>query len=448
KSAASASTAAGWHLASRLYRFPQQPLPLDAVSRSHRHLVSAGYLRSGSVPGTFALCPLLCRSLDKLIYLIHDSMSQLGAQRVTLPMLGSAAMWHKTGRWDALGSEMFRLTDREDRQLCLQPTHEEEVTRLVSMTAQLPLRSLPLLVYQLHWKFRDEPRPKYGLLRARDFHADDACARNTYDQVLKLYSSLLGDTLGLPWIRAVASSGCMGGIESCEFHVLTKPGEDRIVRCADCNEPCRNSEGGRIALPNCLSPAACRAEFLTGLEVGHCFILGSDRYPAAFGLRLIDQNHHRQREQRLLSMACYGIGVSRLLAACAEVASTDTALRWPLAVAPYQLAVVSPKAGAREPRLSTETMAELVQALGDAEFNPDAPLVDDRDQLTIGTRIRDHRLWGLPCSLVVKASVDGGISCEFVDNYQPDRQSERATVASAAEAVAIARTFIASISLK
>uniref|UniRef100_A0A1I8J2J9 proline--tRNA ligase n=1 Tax=Macrostomum lignano TaxID=282301 RepID=A0A1I8J2J9_9PLAT len=441
KSAASASTAAGWHLASRLYRFPQQPLPLDAVSRSHRHLVSAGYLRSGSVPGTFALCPLLCRSLDKLIYLIHDSMSQLGAQRVTLPMLGSAAMWHKTGRWDALGSEMFRLTDREDRQLCLQPTHEEEVTRLVSMTAQLPLRSLPLL---------------YGLLRAREFlmmdlysfHADDACARNTYDQVLKLYSSLLGDTLGLPWIRAVASPGCMGGIESCEFHVLTKPGEDRIVRCADCNEPCRNSEGGRIALPNCLSPAACRAEFLTGLEVGHCFILGSDRYPAAFGLRLIDQNHHRQREQRLLSMACYGIGVSRLLAACAEVASTDTALRWPLAVAPYQLAVVSPKAGAREPRLSTETMAELVQALGDAEFNPDAPLVDDRDQLTIGTRIRDHRLWGLPCSLVVKASVDGGISCEFVDNYQPDRQSERATVASAAEAVAIARTFIASISLK
>jgi len=203
-------------------------------------LVRAGFLRQ-SQPGIFHLLPLGQRVQTKLEQLIDHHMGQLNASKVALSSLSSQALWRKTGRLDAYGPELLRLEDRKTTQLLLAPTHEEEVTSLVAGIIK-SYKDLPLRLYQIGRKYRDELRPRQGLLRSREFTMKDLytfdvsteAALATYSQVRTVYSNLF-DTLKLPYLVAEASSGDIGGDLSHEYHLPTSIGEDHVISCNKCD---------------------------------------------------------------------------------------------------------------------------------------------------------------------------------------------------------------------
>ncbi|KAI0106235.1 class II aaRS and biotin synthetase [Nemania sp. FL0031] len=203
-------------------------------------LARAGYLRQ-SHPGIFHMLPLGVRVQAKLEALIDKHMSQLGASKVSLSSISSQALWKKTNRLDGYGQELFRFTDRKDGPYILAPTHEEEITKLVANSVR-SYKSLPLRLYQIGRKYRDEIRPRHGLLRGREFVMKDLytfdhslqSALKTYEEARAAYSKLF-DELKLPYLVAEASSGDIGGDLSHEYHLPLQMGEDNVISCTDCN---------------------------------------------------------------------------------------------------------------------------------------------------------------------------------------------------------------------
>ncbi|KAI1489379.1 hypothetical protein F5X96DRAFT_679803 [Biscogniauxia mediterranea] len=207
---------------------------------SHAKLIRAGYLRQ-SHAGIFHMLPLGQRVQEKLEKLIDKYMLQLGASKVSLSSISSQALWQKTNRLEGYGPELFRFDDRKQVPYLLAPTHEEEITNLVARSLN-SYKSLPLRLYQIGRKYRDEIRPRHGVLRSREFVMKDlytfdysvASAMSTYDQVREGYSQLF-DELKLPYLVAEASSGDIGGDLSHEYHLPTPIGEDNVISCNSCN---------------------------------------------------------------------------------------------------------------------------------------------------------------------------------------------------------------------
>ncbi|CAG8545404.1 14893_t:CDS:2 [Funneliformis mosseae] len=207
--------------------------------KSHRLMIRAGLIRQSS-SGVYSLLPLALRSLNKIEKIIDLEMTNIGAQKLSLPNLLSANAWKRTGRWESAGSELFRLKDRKESEFCLAPTHEEEITLLVGHEVA-SYRQLPLRLYQLGRKYRDEMRPRYGLLRGREFIMKDLYtfdvseedALRTYEEVSIAYKKIF-EKIGVPFVIADADSGNIGGTKSHEFHFLSPVGEDLILTCPHC----------------------------------------------------------------------------------------------------------------------------------------------------------------------------------------------------------------------
>ncbi|KAI2616549.1 prolyl-tRNA synthetase [Hypoxylon sp. NC1633] len=226
----------------RLSRFwvPTGGLTATDNEDAHAKLIRAGYLRQ-SHAGIFHMLPLGQRVQEKLENLIDKYMLQLGASKVSLSSISSQALWQQTNRLEGYGPELFRLTDRKDVSLLLAPTHEEEITTLVKKTVK-SYKSLPLRLYQIGRKYRDEIRPRQGVLRSREFIMKDLytfdystqSALSTYGQVRAAYSRLF-DELKLPYLVAEASSGDIGGDLSHEYHLPTPVGEDNVITCNSCD---------------------------------------------------------------------------------------------------------------------------------------------------------------------------------------------------------------------
>ena len=223
---------------SRLYVPTLREDPADADAVSHRLLLRAGYVRQ-LMAGHYTLLPLAVRVRAKIVDVIREEMSRIGAQEFSLPAMHPAEIWQKTGRWDVMGDEMFRLRDRKGADIALGMTHEEIFTTLA-----LELRSyrdLPQMWYQFQTKFRDEPRPKSGLIRVREFTMKDAYSFDVdaagldtaFDAQHEAYRRIF-DRLGIPAVAVQASSGSMGGSASVEFMCPSTAGEDLIVRCPSC----------------------------------------------------------------------------------------------------------------------------------------------------------------------------------------------------------------------
>ncbi|WP_344652226.1 proline--tRNA ligase [Cryptosporangium japonicum] len=223
---------------SRLYVPTLRQDPADADAVSHRLLLRAGYIRQ-LMAGHYTLLPLAVRVRTKIVDIIREEMSRIGAQEFSLPAMHPAEIWQKTGRWDVMGDEMFRLRDRKGADIALGMTHEEIFTTLA-----LELRSyrdLPQMWYQFQTKFRDEPRPKSGLIRVREFTMKDAYSFDVdaagldtaFDAQQAAYVRIF-ERLGIPAVAVQASSGSMGGSASVEFMCPSSAGEDLIVRCPSC----------------------------------------------------------------------------------------------------------------------------------------------------------------------------------------------------------------------
>uniref|UniRef100_A0A2H1WFD1 proline--tRNA ligase n=1 Tax=Spodoptera frugiperda TaxID=7108 RepID=A0A2H1WFD1_SPOFR len=370
----------------------------EITCKSQKLLLECGLIRPTG-PGLFTILPLARRSLDKLENLIRSCIEAAGGQRMAVPSLTSATLWDKTGRLQEIGPELIKMEDRHGKKYLLAPTHEEAIADLLADVGPLSYKQLPLLLYQIGNKYRDEARPKHGLLRAREFsmldaygvHEHEQCAREVYSAVTDAYHTLF-QTLDLPVHRVEAPSGDMGGPLSHEWQLPAPAGEDSVYVCNTCARaalqggPCHKCGG--------------ETKEVQSIEVGHTFLLGS-KYSAALSALCTPSSG----PPAPLYMSCYGIGITRLLSASIEALSSDKCLRWPDTIAPYSVCIIGPKEGSREWQThGIGAISQLYQTL--ESTRPGDVIVDDRHQLTIGKRLMMADRMGYPYIVVIgKAAV-------------------------------------------
>ncbi|XP_062962568.1 probable proline--tRNA ligase, mitochondrial [Cynocephalus volans] len=371
----------------------------DPTCKSQRLMLKVGLIHPAS-PGCYHLLPYTIRAMEKLVRVIDQEMQSIGGQKVNMPSLSPAELWRATNRWDLMGKELLRLRDRHGKEYCLGPTHEEAITALVASQKNLSYKQLPFLLYQVTRKFRDEPRPRFGLLRGREFYMKDMytfdsspeAAQETYSLVCDAYCNLF-DRLGLRFIKVQADVGSIGGMMSHEYQLPVDVGEDQLAVCPSCSFSA-NMETLDLSQMNC---PACQGPLTVtkGIEVGHTFYLGT-KYSSIFNAQFT--NVHGKPS--LAEMGCYGLGVTRIVAAAIEVLSTEDCIRWPSLLAPYQVCLIPPKKGSKE-----VAATELTEHLYDhiTEVAPQLRgevLLDDRTHLTIGNRLKDANKFGYPFVII------------------------------------------------
>lgn len=395
-------------LVSRLYQ-PSNLWDVGADSRlqgehtckSQRLMQQAGLIYPSS-PGCYYYLPSTVRSMEKLVRVIDQEMQGIGGQKLDMPSLCSADLWRSSERWELMGKELFRLKDRHGTDYCLGPTHEEAVTTLVAHQTTLSYRQLPLLLYQITRKFRDEPKPKFGLLRGREFYMKDMysfdvseeAAYQTYKSVCEAYTRLFA-RLGLCCVQVQADTGNIGGTLSHEFHLPAEIGEDRLLVCRTCSFSA-NVETLPPDQTDCPKCEMGKLDGSKGIEVGHTFYLGK-KYSHIFNASFSST----QNKPTIAEMGCYGLGVTRILAAAIEVLSKDDAICWPDLLAPYQVCVLPPKKGSKTEEMSTLAV-DIANSLG--ETLPcliGEVVLDDRTHMTIGKRLKDAKRLGYPYVVVV-----------------------------------------------
>ncbi|KAM9848291.1 putative proline--tRNA ligase, mitochondrial [Aulostomus maculatus] len=379
-------------------------LPGEMTCRSQKLMQQAGLIHPSS-SGCYYCLPATVRSMEKLVRVIDQEMQDIGGQKLDMPSLCSADLWKTSGRWDLMGKELFRLKDRHGADYCLGPTHEEVVTTLVAHQSTLSHRQLPLLLYQITRKFRDEPNPKFGLLRGREFYMKDMysfdvseeAAYQTYESVCQAYHRVF-TRLGLRCHQVQADTGNIGGKLSHEFQLPADIGEDRLLVCGSCSFSANveTMPSGRTDCPLCKTGTLVECK---GIEVGHTFYLGK-KYSDVFNANFITA----QAKPMVAEMGCFGLGVTRILAAAIEVMSTDESIRWPGLLAPYQVCVLPPKKGSKAGEASG-LATELFHTLGETLPNLRGEVIlDDRTQMTIGKRMKDASRLGHPYVVVVGQS--------------------------------------------
>jgi len=329
-------------------------------------------------------------------------MDQSGAQEVLMPMVHPKELWEETKRWEKMGPELLRFKDRHDRDFCLGPTHEEVITDLVRNNVK-SYKELPLNIYQIQTKFRDEIRPRYGVMRGREFlmkdsysfNIDEASLQETYLLMRNTYKKIL-ERIGLEYKIVKADSGAIGGDASEEFHVLAENGEDTIA-ISDTSEFAINTEllldeGQDIStLEGKPSPDGNGViEIKKGIEVGHIFQLGKI-YTELMKVNVLNQ------EGRAIDlfMGCYGIGVSRLVAAAIEQNNDEKGILWPESIAPYEVNIVA-IGYTKEPKIAeaANNLSEQLQVMGYEV------ILDDRKD-GYGTKMKDAELIGIPVNIII-----------------------------------------------
>jgi len=219
--------------------------PADAEVISHQLMLRAGMIRKVAA-GVYNWLPLGLRVLRKVENIVRSEMDAAGAQELLMPAVQPAELWQESGRWDKYGPELLRINDRHAREFCFGPTHEEVITDLIRRELK-SYRQLPANFYQIQMKFRDEIRPRFGVMRAREFlmkdaysfHIDSASLADTYDQMYQTYNNIFRRA-GLEFRPVEADSGAIGGNRSHEFHVLADSGEDQIASCSKCGYAARS----------------------------------------------------------------------------------------------------------------------------------------------------------------------------------------------------------------
>lgn len=384
---------------STLFGRTSKTVPADADSVNARLLVQAGFVDQ-LMAGVYTYLPLGLRALDRVKTIIREEMDAIGSQEILMPALQPKEPWEVTGRWEDPGPEvMFRVQGR-NKEYGLGWTHEEIVTPL----AQKFIRSykdLPFAVYQIQDKFRNEPRAKSGLLRGREFsmkdlysfHADEADLDAFYEKATQAYRNVFS-RCGLDALLTEASGGAFSKY-SHEFQVATESGEDVVYHCASC-DVARNRELGELKDGDPCPREGCSGSVkaLKAIEVGNIFRLKT-RFSDAFGVKFTD----RDGTEKPVLMGCYGIGPSRVLGAIVEVHHDDKGIRWPKAVAPFPVHLVSLTGKDEEANAKVKDAAErLAEDLAAAGFEP---LHDDREGVRAGEKFADADLIGLPVRLVV-----------------------------------------------
>ena len=406
-------------------RFKERPS--ECGIDSHALMVRGGYIQYVA-GGIYSALPPLRRILHKLEQIIREEMEMAGAQEVTLPVVLPASLWQASGRYGQAGPELLRFRDRGGSELLLAMTHEEAAVSLVREYGK-SYQKYPFFLYQIQTKFRDEARPRGGLIRAREFtmkdgysfHTSQADLEGCFSRCQQAYARIFSRA-GLPETRCVLSdSGMMGGSVSREFILPTPVGEDTIALCS-CGyganrEAIEARQAGQMAEAGAPQedgrcPACGRQslQLCRGIELGHIFQLG-DRYTRAMGMCYLDENG----ESRYPLMGCYGIGLGRLAAAICEAHHDRFGPIWPLTVAPWQVHLCAVRAD--EPPVQ-DAAGRLYRQLQQRGYEV---LYDDR-RLRAGALFADADLLGCPIRLSVSPR---GLGQGTVELQSRDRRIQR-----------------------
>src|SRR3954467_12391119 len=342
--------------------------PADAQIVSHKLMLRAGLIRQ-TAAGIYAWLPLGHRVLRKIEQIVREEQDRAGAIELLMPTLQSADLWRESGRYDAYGPEMLRIMDRHEREMLYGPTNEEMITAIFRDAAK-SYRDLPRTLYHIQWKFRDEVRPRFGVMRGREFLMKDAYSFDLDEEGARLsyYTQMLAylrtfQRLGIQAVPMKAASGPIGGDLSHEFIVLAPTGESEVFYDAAFEEfdwgqadlHYTDDAGLRGLFERVNSTYAATDETHDearwselapdkqrtgrGIEVGHIFYFG-DKYSAAMGLKVSGHDGHPVTPL----MGSYGVGVSRLVAAIIEASHDDAGIIWPEAVAPWRVGLVTMRA--------------------------------------------------------------------------------------------------------
>jgi prolyl-tRNA synthetase len=363
--------------------------PKEAESLSHQLLLRAGFVRM-LLAGAYTYLPLGLRVLEKIQGIIRQEMNAAGASELLLPALHPLELWQKTGRDKDLGDVMFKFKDRRGRNLSLGPTHEEIITELIKNNLS-SYRQLPLVLYQIQTKFRDEIRPRFGLIRccefimkdAYSFDQDEAGLDKNYQLMFEAYQRIFY-RCGLKILITEADSGVMGGKVSHEFMVEAPLGEDVVLFCPQCQSAKALKEENSLC-----SKCNVKLDKVNTIEVGHIFKLGT-KYSQAMQANFSDNSG----QLKPLVMGCYGIGVSRLISAIIEQNNDADGIIWPKGVAPFDIIILPLEV------TNPGIMEEAGSLYRKLKANGWDVLFDDRDERA-GVKFKDADLIGIPVSIVI-----------------------------------------------
>ena len=399
---------------SRLFAPTLKEAPSDAVIISHQLLLRAGFIKQVAA-GVYTYLPLGKRVLDKIETIVRVEHEKIACSELLMPTLQPKELWDQSGRWDVYGAELMRLKDRHERSFALGPTHEEVITTVVKDDLN-SYKKLPLSVYQIQTKFRDEARPRFGLMRSREFvmkdaysfHADAESLDVEYDRFVQAYHQIFS-RCGLNFRMVEADNGQMGGSDSAEFMALADVGEDTIVYATE-GDFASNIEVHALEVGAPAPDGNGTILHAKGIELGHVFKLGT-AYAKAIGASFLDANQKKQ----WLVMGCYGIGISRIMMAIVEQQHDADGIVWPKNLAPFDVHIVLVD-GKKEAQVKVSD--EIYAHLKTAGFDV---LLDDRPERA-GAKFKDADLIGIPLRVVVGKGIAQGKVEVF--NRQTGEKSE------------------------
>ena len=391
--------------------------PSEAKIKSHQLMLRAGMIKQSST-GIYSWLPLGFKVMKKIEKIVREEQNKIGAQELLMPTIQSAEIWKESGRYDDYGEEMLRIADRQNREMLYGPTNEEQITEIFRSSVK-SYKLLPQIFYHIQWKFRDELRPRFGVMRCREFYMKDAYsfdlsekdAELSYNKMFYAYLKTF-QRLGLKSIPMKAETGPIGGDLSHEFIILADTGESKIYadkRIFDAKiEKYENNE---------ISLKKMREEFSNfyavtddkfkkeefdknvkksdqlqtkGIEVGHIFYFG-DKYSKPMNCSV----DNKEGKKTFVKMGSYGIGVSRLVAAIIEAKYNDEKMKWPKSVSPFDVVII--------PSFNKNDDTNLKKAMSlyhELKKNGVDVLVDDIDE-NISNKFKKHDLIGIPLQIII-----------------------------------------------
>jgi len=401
--------------------------PSEAKIKSHQLMLRVGMIKQSSA-GIYSWLPLGFKVMKKIEQIVREEQNKIGAQEILMPTIQSSEIWKESGRYDDYGEEMLRINDRQNREMLYGPTNEELVTDIFRSSIK-SYKSLPQLLYHIQWKFRDEVRPRFGIMRCREFYMKDAYSFDVSDEEAvfsynKFFLSYLKTfkRLELTAIPMAADTGPIGGNLSHEFIILADTGESKIFtdkRIFDLNSD------GSIIKKNSLENLRKKFEqyysvtdekfkkeefekevsvenrlITKGIEVGHIFYFG-DKYSKPLNASV----DLPEGKKDFVKMGSYGIGVSRLVGAIIEAKYDDKEeiMKWPFAIAPFELAIL--------PMINKNDNSTLEKANKIFEFfnvNGIDAIIDDMDE-NLSSKIKKFNLIGVPFQIIIGKKSDGDL---------------------------------------
>jgi len=402
---------------SKLFLPITKNLPADAKIKSHQLMLRAGMIKQSSA-GIYSWLPLGLKVMKKIEQIVREEQNRIGAQELLMPTIQSADIWKESGRYNDYGEEMLRIKDRQGREMLYGPTNEELITDIFRSSIK-SYKSLPQMLYHIQWKFRDEIRPRFGVMRCREFFMkdaysfdlDDASAKISYNKMFFSYLKTFR-RLGLEAIPMAADTGPIGGDLSHEFIILAETGESKIFTDKSIFEIDLNKYSfDNSSLEKMIkdyssvyavtdekfkkdefnSKVAKKNQMITkGIEVGHIFYFG-DKYSKPLNC-LVD---NQDGKKTTIKMGSYGIGVSRLVGAIIEAKYDNEIMKWPKSVSPFDVVIIPSFS-----KNNRENLSKSIRIYDDLKKQNVDVLLDDVDE-SMSQKFKKHDLIGIPYQIIV-----------------------------------------------